>query len=232
MDFTPEGPRAIPLWIGGRAVLTVTPSFYDVVSPLDGDVLRRVPLCGVDEARPAIAAAREAGPAWAARPLAERDGLLAALADGLERYAGHFAKLLREECGIDEASAMAEVAEAAAALRAGGAGDALVAGLVIDAVRPLAGFAAAVAPLLRGGAVLVVKPSPRAPAAVAALCELTSRTGWPDGVVNVVHGDTAAIAGLCAAGIGRLVFAGEAGLGGQVADLAAAAGVPFELLAR
>ena len=232
MDFTPEGPKAIPLWIDGRAYLTVTETFFDVVSPLNGEAIRRVPLSGADEALAAVAAARAARPAWAALAQSERDALLGALADGLDRYAGHFAKLLREECGGDEAQAAAEVTEAIASLRAGPRGNALLAGVVVDANRPLAGFAALAAPLLRAGSVLIAKPSPRAPGAVLALCELTSRAGWPGGVVNVVHGDAAAISGLCAAGIERLCYSGEAALGQQVSAIATAAGVPSEIQVR
>ena len=232
MDFSPEGPKAIPLWIDGRAYLTVTDTFFDVVSPTSGEAIRRVPLGGADEAATAVAAARRARPAWTALAPAERGTLLVALADGLERYAGHFAKLLREECGGDEAAASGEVAEAIASLRAGPEGNGVLAGLVVDASRPLAGFAAIAAPMLRGGSVLVAKPSPRAPGAVLALCELTSRTGWPAGVVNVVHGDAAAISGLCAAGIERLSYSGEAALGQQVAAIATAARVPCEIQVR
>ena len=232
MDFTPEGPKAIPLWIDGRAYLTVTDTFFDVVSPTSGEVVRRVPLGGADEATVAVAAARAARPAWEALALDGRGALLAALADGLERYAGHFAKLLREECGGDEAAAAAEVAEAIASLRTGPQEHGLLAAVVIDANRPLAGFAAVAAPLLRAGSVLVAKPSPRAPGAVLALCELTSRAGWPGGVVNVVHGDAAAITGLCAAGIERLCYSGEAALGQQVSAIATAAGVPCEVQVR
>ncbi|NJD26368.1 MAG: aldehyde dehydrogenase family protein [Betaproteobacteria bacterium] len=231
MEFAPEGPKAIPLWIDGRAYLTVVDSFFDVIAPASGEALRRVPLCGAAEAGAATAAARAAAPGWQAAGANERAALLAALADGLDRYTGHFARLLGEECGIAEADAQAEVAAAVAALRGGAAATAGTVAVVVDASRPLARFATLAAPLLRAGATLVVKPSPRAPAAVAALCELTARTGWPAGVVNVLHGDSEAIKGLCAAGVDRLAFAGGDELGVQVGALAAAAGVPFAVAA-
>jgi acyl-CoA reductase-like NAD-dependent aldehyde dehydrogenase len=218
------------MWVDGHAYLTVTESFFDVISPLDGAALRRVPLCGADEAATAVAAARAAQPGWLALAAGERQALLAALADGLARYTGHFARLLREECGGEESAAVAEVETAVAALRAGANGDPGTVGLVVGAERPLARFAEVAASLLGAGATLVVKPSPKAPAAVFALCELTSRTGWPGGVVNVLQGDAAAIKGLCAAGIDRLAYVGEAALGEQVGALAAAAGTPFARL--
>lgn len=227
MEFTADGPLAIPLWINGHAYLSVGESFYDVVNPQNGEVLRRVPLCGAGEAAEAVAAARAAQPQWAAMGLNARHVCLTALADGLERYAGHFAKLLRQEVACDDAAAAAEVAAAVAVLRASAVGETGTVAVVVDPERPLSAVAAAIAPALLAGATVVVKPSPRAPAAVFALCELSARSEWPAGVLNLVQGDTAAIQGLCAAGVDRLVYRGNAALGAQVGALAAAAGTPY-----
>lgn len=227
MNFTPEGPSAIPMWVNGHAFLTVHDAFFDVTNPVSGEVVRRVPLCGAAEAAEAVGAARGAQPAWAEMGLQARRVCLAGLADALERYAGHFAKLLTQEIGTEEAAATAEVAAAIAALRGMAVGDTGVFGLVLDAERPLAAFAEAMAPALLAGATLVVKPSPKAPGAVYALCELSARAEWPAGVLNLLQGDSAAIEGLCAAGIDRLVYRGHAALGEQVGKLAEAAAVTF-----
>ncbi len=231
MDFSPEGPKAIPLWVNGHAFLTVTDAFYDVVNPVSGEAVYRVPLCGADEAAEAVAAACAAQPAWAALPVAARQNFLNALADRLEGYAGHFAKLLRGETGFADEAAQAEVVAALAALRSTELGEPGVVAIVVDATRPLAGFAEAAAQALRAGASVIVKPSPKAPSAAYALCELSSRAEWPAGVLNLMQGDTAAIEGLCAAAIDRLVYAGDATLGAQVGAIAAAAGKPCAMLA-
>ena len=231
MDFSPEGPKAIPLWVNGHAFLTVTDAFYDVVNPASGEAVYRVPLCGADEAAEAVGAARAAQQAWAALSVAARQAFLNALADRLEGFAGHFAKLLRAETGFSEEIAQAEVAAALAALRGSAIGEPGVAAIVVDATRPLAGFAEAAAPALRAGASVIVKPSPKAPSAAYALCELSSRAEWPAGVLNLMQGDSAAIEGLCAAAIDRLVYAGDATLGVQVGAIAAAAGKSCVMLA-
>jgi acyl-CoA reductase-like NAD-dependent aldehyde dehydrogenase len=231
MEFAAEGPMAIPLWINGHALLTVGESFYDVISPHTGEALRRVPLCGAGEAAEAVAAARAAQPGWADMGLPARRVCLVALAEALERYAGHFAKLLSQEIAIDEAAANGEVVAAVAALRAAEVGETGVVAIVVDALRPLSGVAAAMAPALLAGATVVVKPSPRAPAAVFALCELSARSAWPAGVLNLLQGDTAAIDGLCAAGVERLMFRGNAALGAQIGAIAEAAGTPYVLQA-
>lgn len=229
MEFTPEGPKAIPLWINGHAFLTVNDSFYNVTNPATGEAIRRVPLCGADEAAQAVTAARAAQAIWAEMGLAARGVCLANLADALERYTGHFAKLLMQEVAIDEATATAEVVTAIAALRGAAVGDTGIIALVVDANRPLANMAEAMAPALMAGATVVVKPSPRAPSAAYALCELSARAEWPAGVLNLLQGDTAAIDGLCVAGIDRLVYRGNAALGVDIGAIADAAGTPYDL---
>ena len=224
MEFAPEGPKAIPLWINGHAYLTVTESFFDVVNPQTGEAVHRVPLCGQAEADEAVGAARKAQAAWAGLPPTERQKFLDALAVALDSYSGHFAKLLSEETGLGEAEALAEVADAEEALCTMVVGQPGVVAIVVDATRPLAGFVAAAAPALRAGATVIVKPSPKAPAAAFALCELSARVDWPDGVLNLMQGDSAAIEGLCGAAIDRLEYAGAAALGAQVGAIADAAG--------
>ncbi len=228
MEFMPEGPMAIPLWINGHAFLTASQDFLDVVNPLTGEALRRVPLCGAAEAAETVAAARTAQADWAALDGAARQQCLARLADALDSYTGHFAKLLSQECGFDSERATQEVGEAVAVLRSAQAGASGVFAVVLDASRPLAAFAETLTPLLLAGATLVVKPSPKAPSAVFALCELATRAEFPGGVLNLLQGDTAAVEGLCASAIDGLIYVGNAALGEQVAKIAAAAGVACE----
>jgi acyl-CoA reductase-like NAD-dependent aldehyde dehydrogenase len=230
MEFSPDGPKAIPLWVNGHAFLTVTDAFFDVTSPATGEAVCRVPLCGASEAAEAVGAAQAAQPVWAMMGMSARRLCLASLGDALDRYTGHFAKMMMKECGFDEARAAAEVVEAVAALQGAAVGETGVVGLVLDASRPLAGLAEAIAPALMAGATIVVKPSLKAPSPAFALCELSGRAEWPAGVLNLMQGDTAAIEGMCAAGIDRLVYAGHAALGVQVGAIAEAAGTPFDMI--
>lgn len=228
MEPTPEGPLAIPNWINGHPLMTVTERYFDVVNPQTGVAQRRVPLCGAQEVDEAVAAAQEAQSAWSELGMAGRQTCLLALADGLERYAGHFAKLLVDDAGVESEAAEAEVAGAIAALRQSAVGMTGVLGVVADGASPLAALARAMAPALLAGATLVVKPSPKSPSATFALCELTGRAAWPAGVVNVVQGDTAAVEGLCRSAIDRLVFAGTSGLAASLQALAERHGKPFQ----
>lgn len=222
MDFTSDGPMAIPLWINGHAFLTVTERLFELVDPTTGEGLRRVPLSGADEAATAVAAAAAAAPAWAALDGAVRQQHLAALADALAGYDTHFAKLIRQETGLSDEAALADVAAAIAILRQAQPGAEVLTVAVADSGKPLSGLVGLVAPVLAAGGTAVLKPSPRAPGAAYALCELTARAGWPAGVLNLVQGDEAAIDGLCAqAAVGRIAYAGEAALGHSIAAIAA-----------
>ncbi|WP_303786572.1 aldehyde dehydrogenase family protein [Azovibrio restrictus] len=233
MMLSPDGPPALPLWINGRAFLTMAPAFYEVCDAQTGAALRRTPLCGAEEVAEAARAARAAAPAWAARESSARQELLQAWAAGLEQYTGHFAKLVRQETGKDEAQALAEVEAALAALGAGiglpeDAGQ--VVGLAWDDTAPLARAASLLAPILRAGGTVVLKPSPRTPGAVYALVELSARVGLPAGVVNLVQGDEAALQALFAEPeISRVAFSGRDELVARVAVMAAQGGKPFSV---
>ena len=236
MMLSPDGAPALPLWINGRAFLTLTAAFYDVRDAQSGAVLRRTPLCGASEVAEAMASAEAAAPAWAAMPVAERQALLDDWAAALAAYAGHFAGLIRAETGKPAAAAEAEVAAAIASLRAGpddaAAPEAAGAtfALAWDDSAPLAHATRLAAPLLRAGGTVVGKPTPKAPAAAFALAELSARVGLPAGVVNLVQGDEAALTALLAhADVRQLVFAGRAPLAERVRALAEAAAKPLAL---
>lgn len=217
-----DGPMAIPLWINGRAYLTVTEEFLDVRNAASGEAVRRTPLSGADEVAEAVRAAQAALPAWQALDAAKRQAHLSQLARLLDQYTGHFAKLVRQETGFEEVQAQAEVATAVQALQDGETySDAGVSVVLSDAMHPLAALAATLAAALRGGACVVVKPSPKAPGAAFALAELSGRAGLPPGVLNLVHGDLAAIEALCRhPDVGALRIRGETGFGAQVEALA------------
>jgi acyl-CoA reductase-like NAD-dependent aldehyde dehydrogenase len=195
--FQLEDPLAIPLWINGHAYLTMAPAFLDVRNLASGQVLRRTPMCGPDEAEKAVEAARAASGQWAAQTAGARADLLAAVSDALEGYASHFSGLLVEEAGMENDVATAEVNAAVALLRAPTERSVSgVLGIVGDSVKPLLGALQIAVPALVAGAVVVVRPHPETPSALFALAELTGRCGFPGGVFNVLHGGKPAIAGL------------------------------------
>ncbi len=171
------------------------------------------------------------GVIWKALTVEERATALATLAESLAGYGKHFADLIVEETGMDEALAIAEIQAGLGVLR-GLSTDTKSSGVVVavlgDERAPLLGLLRHAVPALLAGAAVVVKPSPRAPSAAFALAELTAESGFPAGVFNILHGDLAAIEGLCAAGgIAALHFSGDPALGARVAAIAGRHGKVF-----
>jgi succinate-semialdehyde dehydrogenase/glutarate-semialdehyde dehydrogenase len=88
--------------------------------------------------------------------------------------------------------------------------------IVSDDSAPLLGPLRHAVPALLAGATVVVKPSPKAPSAAFALAELSARSAFPGGVFNVLHGDLAAIEGLCVLSeVSRLLLCRRSGAGRQ-----------------
>ena len=185
-----EGPKAIPLWIGGHAYLTVSRDFHDVSNVRTSAVIRRVPLCGPHELAAACAAARAALASWAGLSEEHRISLLAALGGAAARYRGHLEGLLSEELGIAPDDAADAVERSVALLRNASphhhTGVVAIAG---NRELGLLGILHILIPLLAGGATAVICPSADAPSALLALAELSGHCGFPDGVLNIVYGD-------------------------------------------
>ncbi len=127
--------------------------------------------------------------------------------------------------GVRVKTALKILAAAAGATATGGSG---VVAVVSDHTAPLLGPLKYAVPALLAGATVVLKPSPKTPAAAFALAELSARSGFPGGVFNLLHGDLAAVEGLCADDdVSLLLFAGEPALGSKVATIATRHGKPF-----
>lgn len=214
MKLAPTGAPALPSWINGRALLTVTQTYHDVPGA-DGETLRKVPLTGQDEVEVAVSTARAAVAAWLAVDEGERGAILHRLGDALAQYAGHFAQLIEEDTGVSAAAATQEVSLACACLK--GEHDRLLAVGAADPVlaltgprQPLLGAVSLAASLLRQGHGVVLHPHRNAPAVAVALGELATRAGVVDGAWNVLLGGDEALAALKARNLPR-VAAGEAG---------------------
>ncbi len=187
-----DAPPALPFWIDGHAVLTLGERFLDVRQAKSGAVVRRLPVCGADEARRTVVSAMAAHARWSARPVAERKERLSALAGMLSAYSPHFAALLDEEGGMPRTEAEQLVAAAQACLESVQADSACDRRIVVVKERGRDCFLATVSALSRalvGGACVVVLSDPDSPSALLALAELATRSGLPDGVFNLIHGD-------------------------------------------
>ena len=196
-------------WVTGQASIAVT-------NPATGRVLGCVPSLGAAEALDAVAAARAAFPAWAAKSAKERAAVLRRWFELIMAHRDDLARLMTAEQGKPLAEAQGEVAYAAGfiewfgeeAKRAygevipGHQADKRIVVLkqpvgVVAAVTPW-NFPAAmitrkVGPALAAGCTVVLKPSELTPFSALALALLGEEAGLPAGVFNIVTGPPAPI---------------------------------------
>lgn len=94
-----------------------------------------------------------------------------------------------------------------------------VAALIVPWNAPLMIACWKLAPALAAGCTLVVKPSEDAPLAVSALLDLAREAGFPDGVVNLVHGMGADVGSALVrhAGVDKISFTGSTEVGRSIA---------------
>ncbi|MFE4002465.1 aldehyde dehydrogenase family protein [Nocardioides sp. YIM B13467] len=206
-----------------------------ILDPATGDEVGRAPVRSVDDLDRAVANARLAQPAWAARADEERVRLLNQAADAVEANAAALAELLSREQGkpLDGIGARFEVGGCAAWLRAtagielpGGplqAGDDVRAEVryrpvgVVGAIGPwnwpMLITIWQIAPALRMGNTVVVKPSEYTPLSVLALVEVLNEI-FPDDVLTVVPGGGDIGARLTShPDVGKIMFTGSTATG-------------------
>ncbi|MGY1653506.1 aldehyde dehydrogenase family protein [Geodermatophilus sp. SYSU D01119] len=207
----------------------------EVLDPATGEVVGRVAERSADDLDAAVARVRAAQPAWAARTDAERIDLLLRAADAVEAAAEPLAELLSREQGkpLNGPNARFEVGACAAWLRATAATELPVETVVDDGethaelhYRPVGVVGAIgpwnwpmmitiwqVAPALRMGNTVVVKPSEYTPLSVLALVHVLNGV-LPADVLSAIAGGREVGARLSGhPGVDKLMFTGSTATG-------------------
>lgn len=205
-------------FIAGRWCDADNHATMTVTDPATGQALAQVPDMGEAETRRAIIAARDALPAWRARPAQERSQILRRWFDLMIQHDAELARLMTREQGKPLAEALGEIRYAASFLEWFAEEGKRVYGELIPAPRadrrlmvmrqgigvcaaitpwnfPAAMITRKVGPALAAGCTMVLKPANETPLSALALAELAAQAGVPDGVLNVVTGDAVAIGG-------------------------------------
>ena len=199
-------------WIGGVRVDGHGARRGDVFDPTSGRVARQVALGTGTDVDDAVRAARRAFPAWAATTPLGRARVMFRFRDLIEQHAKDLAAIITSEHGKVLSDALGEVTRGMEVVEyATGAPELLKgdfteqAGRDIDAysLRQPLGVVAGITPFnfpvmvplwmmpmaLVTGNCFILKPSERDPSASLLLADLLKRSGLPDGVMQVVHGD-------------------------------------------
>jgi aldehyde dehydrogenase (NAD+) len=234
------------LYIGGLFVDGLAGGTIEVVNPADETVLAEIAEARAEDIDRAVGAARQAFPAWAARPAADRGRLLLALADAVEQHADELARLESLDTGhpIRDTSRL-DVPRTAAAYRYfGGMADKYqgsivpveagylnyvlrepvgVAGSIVPWNFPLMFTSWKLGPALAAGNTTVLKASELTPLSSLRLAELIADVGFPPGVVNIVPGYGHLAGARLAAhpGVGKLSFTGSTQTGRRIVEASA-----------
>ena len=202
---------AIPNFIGGRWLLSVSDATLDVRDPASGELLGRTPLSTREDVDHAVAAARAAFPAWRATPAVERARVLFRLKALLERDKEDLARSLTREHGKIVPEARGEIqrgienvehACGIPTLMMGETLEDIARGMDCETIRQPLGVFAVITPYnfpimiplwfwpyaVAAGNTVVLKPSEQDPLTHQRIVDLATEAGLPPGVLNVVHG--------------------------------------------
>src|SRR5215211_6983308 len=206
-------------FVNGEFVPSHTNRYLNVVSPLDGEQLSKVPMSGSDDLNFAVAAAKTAFPAWSKTPIKERVQVFFRYKFLLENSLRELAELVHQENGKTMNEAIAEVEKCIELTEFACSLPQLVTGEVLEVSRgvecrtehvPL-GVVASIVPLnfpsmvpdwtipnaIALGNCMILKPSEKVPISAGRIAELLKEAGLPDGVFNIVHGDVEIVEAIC-----------------------------------
>jgi acyl-CoA reductase-like NAD-dependent aldehyde dehydrogenase len=184
------------------------PERLAVLNPATEETVAQVPIADAAALDRAVAAARVAQPAWAARPYADRQAVLVAIADAIGENKQALAELLVQEQGKPLAQALGEVAGAEHYTRYYARLDMPVRTLVdterqrVEEHRRPLGIVAGIvpwnfpliiaayklAPAILAGNAVIIKPAPTTPLSTLKLGEIV-RPLVPAGIVQILSDD-------------------------------------------
>jgi aminomuconate-semialdehyde/2-hydroxymuconate-6-semialdehyde dehydrogenase len=232
-------------WIDGEAREAAGGRWIDVFDPATAKVFAQVAAGDTQDVELAVAAAQRALPAWSVLPNSERARWLENLADALEARLEDFANAESRDGGKPIKLARdVEIPRAISNLRFfahaatqfaseshhGQAGlnytlrqPLGVVGTISPWNLPLYLFTWKIAPALAAGNTVVAKPSEVTPLTATMLGELAAQIGFPNGVLNIVHGLGPEVGEplVTHAQIKAISFTGSTAIGKRIAGLAA-----------
>ena len=210
------GVTRITHWIGGTRVEGTSGRSGPVYDPARGVQTGAVDFATADEVGQAVAAAKQAFPAWRSVSLAKRAEIMFAIRELVHERREEAARILTSEHGkvlsdaLGEVTRGLEVIEHACGiptLLKGDFSEQASTGIDVYSIRQPLGVVAGItpfnfpamvpmwmwAPAIACGNTFVLKPSEKDPSASLWTAELLREAGLPDGVFNVIHGDKVAV---------------------------------------
>jgi malonate-semialdehyde dehydrogenase (acetylating)/methylmalonate-semialdehyde dehydrogenase len=203
-------------WIAGKHVSGTSGRAGTVYDPARGAPQAEVAFASAAEIGDVVKVAVDAAAAWADAPSGRRAGLMFALRELIDANRHELARAVTREHGktlvdargeVDRGLECVEFACGIPHLMKGSHSSQVSAGIDVHTLLQPVGVVAGITPFnfpvmvplwmlsnaLACGNAFVLKPSEKDPSASLILAELVQRAGFPDGVFNVVQGDSEAV---------------------------------------
>ena len=206
-------------YINGQFTAATHQRTIPVISPLDGTPLADMPCSSAADLDQAVQAARAAFPTWSRMPIKERIQVFFRYKYLLEKNLQALAALVSEENGKTLGEAVAEVEKCIELTEFATSLPQLVTGEVLEVSRgvecrtehiPL-GVVASIVPFnfpamvpnwtipnaLALGNCMIIKPSEKVPLSLTKIALLLQEAGLPEGVFNIINGDSDIVQAIC-----------------------------------
>ena len=206
-------------FINGQFVASAALRTLPVVSPVDGALLAEIPCSTAADLDQAVQAAAAAFPRWSKTTIKERVQVFFRYKYLLERDLQELAALVSRENGKTLGEGIAEIEKCIELTEFATSLPQLVTGEVLEVSRgvecrtehvPL-GVVASIVPFnfpamvpnwtipnaLALGNCMIIKPSEKVPLSLTKIAALLKEAGLPDGVFNIVNGDTEIVQAIC-----------------------------------
>ncbi len=234
-------------------------AFIEIISPVDGSLVGRVPAMTREDVDRAIQNTKENLHVWAQTPIHERAAVFYKAAELLEQNEKEIANVLTMEIAKDEKSAISEVRRTADLLRYTAdvgkslAGEAIggdnfpggsrnkisyVSRVPLGTVLAISPFnypinlsVSKVAPALIGGNAVVLKPATQGAVSALYLAQVFQEAGLPNGILNTVTGRGSDIGDYIVThpGINFINFTGSTEVGRHISKLSGMVPLLLEL---
>ncbi len=202
--------------IAGERRFSSSTRSSQIFNPATGEQIAELPLSTVDEVNEAVASAKAVAKEWGATPPLKRARYMFRFKELLDAHADDIAREISREHGKTHDDALGEVARGIEVVEFACGIPQLLKGEFSRNVGPQVdsysdrqplGVVAGITPFnfpamvplwmypiaIAAGNTFVLKPSERDPSAPMLIWDLFKKAGFPDGVLNVVHGDKEAV---------------------------------------
>ncbi len=206
-------------FVNGKFVDASSEKSLDVISPIDGKLLSKVPMSTAKDLDQAVASAKAAFPSWSKTPIKERVQVFFRYKTLLEKHLKELSELCSEENGKTYGESVAEIEKCVELTEFATSLPQLITGEILEVSRGVEcrtehvalGVVASIVPFnfpsmvpnwtipnaLALGNCMILKPSEKVPLSCAKIALLLKEAGLPDGVFNIVNGDVAIVEAIC-----------------------------------